>query len=128
MNRQQRLGIEVPEAITERQWQTTLQDRLVEEGWAWNHVYRMKTASGAWRTSTTAVGWPDLVALRAPHILAIECKGLKWKAEAGQIEWLERFQALPTGLAWLLSPKTTDWQLIANWLHAPWTAPDRVGW
>ena len=117
----------VPPAMSERVWQTTLQEGLKREGWAYQHVYRTKTAKGQWATSTTATGWPDLVALRGPHILAIECKAAKGRVGPHQVEWLARFHELDCGLAWLLSP-LDDWQAVADWLHTPEAAPRRHGW
>jgi Holliday junction resolvase len=73
-------------------------------------------------TSTTAIGWPDLVALKGEYVLAIEVKATKGVVGPQQIEWLERFAAIPTGLAWLLSPKA-DWQSVINWMHDPSKAP-----
>ncbi|MDE1904864.1 MAG: hypothetical protein KGH75_00250 [Rhodospirillales bacterium] len=117
-----------PEAMTEREWQSTLQDRLTEEGYLWQHVYRMQTARGTWRTSTTSVGWPDLVALRGEHVLAIECKKSPRDLPTDdQIKWLVAFTALPTGRAWVLRP-TDDWQAVANWIHQPWRSPEIHGW
>lgn len=113
--------------LSERAWQSILQDALTREGWGWNHIYRMRTASGQWRTSTTAVGWPDLVAIRPPHILALEVKADRGVIAPEQIEWLKRFAAIPTGLAWVLRPKD-NWQRVANWLHEPWKAPPTHGW
>ena len=116
-----------PPTQTEREFQTALQEVLGRERYAWQHVFRMQTAKGAWRTSTTANGWPDLVAFRGETLLAIECKGAKGRMEPGQVEWLERFHALGYAYAWVLRP-TDDLQAIANWIHRPATAPRRHGW
>ena len=116
-----------PPVQSEREWQTTLQKRLSEEGWLWQHVYRMQTARGNWRTSTTAVGWPDLFAIRGTDVLAIECKAKPSdKPTDEQIRWLSAIAAIPTGRAWVLRP-TDDRQKVANWLHDPWTAPSVFG-
>jgi Holliday junction resolvase len=119
----------VPPPLSERQFQDVLQQALTREGWSFNHIYRTKVASGAWRTSTTAVGFPDLLAVRGPHILAIEVKSAKGRVRPEQLEWLARFATIPTGLAWLLEPRM-DWQAISNWLHNPGaeTTPKIHGW
>jgi hypothetical protein len=109
--------------LSEREWQTTIQRGLTREDWTWQHVYRMQDPHGRWRTSTTAVGWPDLVCFRGAWILAIECKSAKGKATPQQLAWLARFAEIPTGRAWLLSPTATDWQALANWLRDPENAP-----
>jgi Holliday junction resolvase len=114
--------------LPEREFQKLLEKRLTEEGWAWQHIYRMKTASGQWRTSTTAVGWPDLVAIKGEYIIAIEVKGKAGRLEPAQVPWLERFAGIPTGRSWLLDSVRTDWQDIANWLAQPETAPRRHGY
>ena len=116
-----------PKVFNEREFQSILQEGLTREGWNWNHTYRMRTSSGAWRTSTTAVGFPDLLAIRPPHILALEVKADKGRMGPEQVEWLARFAALPTGLAWVLRPRD-NWQHVANWLHNPWKAPTIHGW
>jgi hypothetical protein len=113
--------------LTERQWQYVIQRALDKEHYRWNHVYRMQSAKGRWMTSTTAVGWPDIVALRPPYIIAIECKGVTTPIEPAQYPWLVTFSELPTGRAWVLRPQD-DWQRIANWLHDPETAPRIAGW
>jgi Holliday junction resolvase len=118
----------VPSHLSERQWQSTITKRLTEEGYRHQHVYRLRTSDGNWRTSTTAKGWPDIVALRGPYLLAIECKGPAGRIEPGQIEWLESFAEIPTGRGWLLAPDRTDWQALADWIHDPEHAPRRYGW
>ena len=116
-----------PPTPTEREFQSALQEALTRERYAWQHVYRLQTTKGAWRTSTTANGWPDLVAFRGETLLAIECKGAQGRMEPGQVEWLERFHGLGYAWAWVLRP-TDDLQQVANWLHRPETAPRRHGW
>lgn len=120
----------VPPEMNERDWQSVLQKGLTREGFLWNHVYRMRTASGAWRTSTTSTGWPDLVAVHpgTGWVLGIECKKApKDLPKPDQIEWLEAFAQIPTGRAWCLRPGD-DWQMVANWLHDPEHAPRTYGW
>lgn len=116
-----------PPKFSEREWQTILQEGLKREGWAWQHIYKMKTARGNWRTSTTAVGWPDLVAMRGPYVLALEVKADRGVLGADQLTWLKRFADIPTGLVWVLRPRD-NWQAVANWLHEPEKAPKRHGW
>jgi hypothetical protein len=116
-----------PPVLSERQYQSQIQQLLTREGWRWQHVYRMKDPHGRWRTSTTATGWPDLVCLRGEWILAIEVKAAKGKPTDIQLGWLAAFAAIPNGLAWLLSPKDNR-QQISNWIHAPGIADRRYGW
>jgi hypothetical protein len=116
-----------PAPLTERQWQTAIEDRLKAERYLYQHVYRMQTPRGGWRTSTTAVGWPDLVAIRDQWLVVIECKGAKGRVEPDQLTWLAGFAAIPTARVWVLRP-TDDWQDVANWIHQPEHAPRTFGW
>jgi hypothetical protein len=110
----------------ERAWQTVVQKALKREEYAWQHVYRLKTADGKWRTSTTASGWPDLVAFGHGAIIAMEVKGKDTPTTPAQLEWLHRF--LECGAyAWRLRV-IMDWQLLANMLAFPEDAPRRYGW
>lgn len=115
------------EVMNEKQWQKVLTERLKEEDYLVQHIYKLKTAAGTWRTSTTASGFPDLVAFRGGYVLAIEVKGPRGRARPEQIPWLETFADIPTGRAWLLDPIHTPWQDIANWIHRPETAPRTHG-
>lgn len=125
----------VPDVANERAWQTIIQEGLTREGWKWQHVFRLPVTRGGretWRTSTTAVGFPDLTAWRAPWSLACELKMHRAGTKAGepseaQVGWLETFARTPWGLAWVLRPED-DWQAIANWLHDPRRAPRIHGW
>lgn len=112
---------------SERDWQRTLVECFTTFGWAVQHVYRMPTKDGGYRTSTTAVGWPDLACFRGEWIVGCEVKGLRTTTQPGQEEWLERFAQIPTGRGWMLRPND-DWQQIANWIARPLTAPRRYGW
>lgn len=112
---------------TEKDWQRTLVEGFEHFGWAVQHVYLMPTKNGGYRTSTTAVGWPDLVCLRREWVVACEVKGIRTAVGPGQIEWLERFAEIPTGRAWMLRPQC-DWQAIVRWMAYPLQAPRRFGW
>ena len=117
-----------PAPMTERRWQTAIQDSLKREGFRYQHVYRSKLADGTFRTTTVAVGWPDLVAFKDIYVVAIECKKNRLsKATPQQLSWLETFRRIPTGYAWVLSADD-DWQQIANWLHDLTKAPKVHGW
>lgn len=109
-------------AVTpEREYQRTIVDLLGATGWEHSHTYPLRTQHG-WRTGTTAVGWPDLVALRGPWIVAIEVKSDTGRATTQQLDWLRRFAALDSGLAWLVAP-SLDIQTLARWLQYPQLAP-----
>lgn len=113
--------------LSEREWQYVIQGALDAEAYRWNHVYRMPTPHGGWATPTTSPGWPDIVAIRAPFILAIEAKGKRTPFKPGQPEWLATFAELPFGRAWVIRPQD-DWHMIAEWLRDPENAPRTYGW
>lgn len=118
---------DLPPEMTERKWQTTLQKGLTRTAWRWQHIFRMRTADGAWRTSTTAVGWPDLMAFREGWVLAIECKrSRKDYPTPDQLAWLAEIAQIPTGRAWVLRP-TDSWQDVANWIADPAKSPRIYG-
>jgi hypothetical protein len=116
--------------LTEKEWQKKLIKRLVKEHWAYQHIYRSKMHDGTWRTTTSAVGWPDLVALRDEWLLIIENKNPDRNLKVGPAQqlWLDRFALLPFSLVWVLDSTRTDWQDLANWLHRPDLAPRIHGW
>lgn len=112
---------------TERDWQRTLVEGFEHFGYAVQHVYAMPTKDGGYRTSTTAVGWPDLACFKNEWVIGCEVKGIKTAIGPGQVDWLERFAAIPTGRAWMLRP-TDDWEAIVRWMARPLEAPRRYGW
>lgn len=115
-----------PARVSERDWQKTLVVLLETLGWHVNHVFPLQTKHG-WRTGTTASGWPDLVALRGPWLVAIEVKSDKGKAEPDQLIWLQRFALLPCARSWILRPADSV-QAVARWLRDPESAPRVHGW
>lgn len=108
--------------ILEREWQATLVQLLERLGWSVNHTRPGRGKKGVWTTPTTAKGWPDLVCLRGPHLLAIECKGPATPVTPEQIEWLSRFSDLSCGCAWLLRPDAPIDE-VAHWMAYPAEAP-----
>ena len=104
-----------------------IQRRLTREGYRWQHVFRTRMQSGNWRTSTTAIGWPDLMAFRSGWVIAIECKSARGRTTTEQREWLAEIAQTPTGRAWVFSPKDS-WQDVADWIHRPERAPRIHGW
>ena len=115
---------------TEREFQTKIQEMLDREGWTWMYVRKMRTPDGRYLTGTSDSGWLDLFALRGPWILVIEVKvrnpKLKGVISDGQVKWLNLWHQTNV-LVWVLWPKDNR-QQIANWVHAPETAPKVYGW
>ena len=113
----------------ERPWQRTLVEALETFGYAVQHIYPLRTKNQGWRTSTTAKGWPDLVAIRGQWLIAIEVKGETTRIEDEQRAWLMRFAGLGSQhvRTWVLRP-TDDWGQIAAWIASPGLAPRIFGW
>lgn len=112
--------------LSETDWQKVLTNFMEERGWIVNHIGRARTASGDWVTPTTSSGWPDLLALRGPRLLAVEVKDRRKPVDPAQVAWLLAFSLQPTANAWVLRP-TMDWQEIAGWIVHPEIAPVTFG-
>lgn len=105
-------------------------EQAVEELFAWTgwsacHTFPLRTVQG-WRTPTTTRGWPDFVALRGRHVVAVEVKDGSGRLTPEQRVWLDRFADLDAGHAWLIRPG--DLQQMARWLHDPDNAPTIHGY
>lgn len=76
-------------AIKEREFQRALWQYAESHGWKCHYMYRsaQKLADGSYRGMGTA-GWPDVIAVRGPEMLAIECKTEKGAVRPEQQEWL----------------------------------------
>lgn len=116
-----------PAKVTERAWQTTIVETLELFGYAVSHTFPLRTKDG-WRTPTISPGWPDLIAVRAPRLLAIECKtDVAPKAiPLAQRAWLSAFASVPCARAWVLRPRD-DWPTIVEWVRHPKDAPRIYG-
>lgn len=117
---------QVPEAQTEREYQSSFQRLLTREGWLWVYVRRMRTPDGRWMTGTSDPGWLDILALRRGFVLAAEMKSATGKVRPDQLKWLKGWYE-SDAFAWVLNPKD-DRQQIANWVTYPESAPKRYGW
>lgn len=114
--------------MKERELQRKLVELLHEFKWHTMHVRPVLDAnSGQWTTTTSAKGWPDVVALRGIFVLAIEVKGERGKPTTQQLDWLARFAALPTGMAWVVWP-SSDLDRLAQLMAYPDEDGRRIGW
>lgn len=80
-------------AITERQWQGTVEKLLTAHGWHWYHASdnRPVTAkSGRKYIQNVKAGWPDLFAVKGPRLIAVELKREEGKTSPEQDEWLAK--------------------------------------
>jgi hypothetical protein len=78
-------------AITERQWQATVEKLMTAHGWHWYHATdnRPVTAkSGRKYVQNIRAGWPDLFAVKGPRLLAVELKREEGKTSREQDAWL----------------------------------------
>lgn len=110
----------------ERQFQKTLVDVLELFGYQVNHTFPLRTSQG-WRTGTTAIGWPDLTALRPPRMLAIEVKGEYTPLEEPQRAWLSLHALIPCARAWVIRPQDPPWPDVQAWIREPYPAPQAYG-
>ena len=53
-------------------------------------VYHVARVKGHLRNDT-AVGFPDLIMVKAPRVVVVECKSQKGTATAQQLEWIAAF-------------------------------------
>lgn len=109
----------------EREFQRTIVDLLDTFGYAVDHTYPLRTQHG-WRTGSTLVGKPDLLAIRPPRILAIEVKGEHTRVEPEQIACLSLFAEVPCARAWLIRP-SDPWSDLVAWVRRPKLAPATFG-
>ena len=85
-----------------------------DAGWLVNHTYRGRTAKGAWRTNTTAPGFPDLLMLRNGRMVVLELKMPGNHASDEQNRWVGLFQTVPGVEAFVVYP--ADWPEIVELL------------
>lgn len=88
----------MPEPLprTEKELQQRITKLAKDFGWLTNHTYRAKLDDGSWRTTTTAVGWPDLVLVHPQwgRLLVLEVKGPTGRPSPQQLEWIAAFQSV----------------------------------
>lgn len=120
-----------PAAVPERAWQATLVELLEAFGYAVEHTYPLMTRPKGsdrpvWRTGSTLKGKPDLIALRPPRLLAIECKTDVGRLDPAQRAVLSLYAGVPCARAWVLRPRD-PWPDIVEWVRRPKLAPAVFG-
>jgi VRR-NUC domain len=80
--------------VSERDFQAAVVEAARLLGWRVAHFRPARTAQG-WRTPVQAdgAGFPDLIAVRGPRLIAAELKSERGKLRPEQAQWLEAFQA-----------------------------------
>lgn len=71
--------------MTEAEWQRQVLDLAALHGWRAMHVRRSQARAGRWSTTTSVVGWPDLLLWRPGRVVAAELK-----AEGGRLSLEQR--------------------------------------
>lgn len=115
-------------ARPERDWQDTLVGAAEMFGYVSEHTYPLLTKGGFYRTGSTLKGKPDLVLLRPPRLLVIECKVTTAPSavKPEQRAVLSLYSRVPCARAWVLRP-SDPWDDIVAWLRRPATAPAAFG-
>lgn len=93
-----------------------VQDFARTAGWLENHTYRSRI-NGAWRTTTTGIGFPDHVFLKPGRLVVLELKMPGNTASDEQLRWIEWFATVPGCLARVVYP--ADWPWIVQALTQP---------
>lgn len=84
-------------AITEAQWQTTVNGILTAHGWTHYHAPDNKpivARSGRRYVQNVRAGWPDVFAVRGTRAVAAELKRETGTVAPEQDDWLERLGAV----------------------------------
>lgn len=111
---------------TEKDWQRTLVELLEMFGYTVEHTYPLLTKQGFWRTGSTLKGKPDLIAVRPPRLLAIECKVDRRKPRPEQVAVLSLYSRVPCARAWVLND-SADMAELQRWIRRPASAPAVFG-
>jgi hypothetical protein len=100
--------------VDERAFQNKVEDLAREAGWKVQHSYRGKAGKGgAWRTNA-AVGFPDLLLLKAGRLVVLELKMPGNEPTDEQNEWLALFQTVAGCEAYAVWP--AHWEHIVDLL------------
>jgi hypothetical protein len=111
----------------EKEHQARIQGWLHEAAYVVDHSYALPTTDGSWRTGSTWVGKPDLIAVRPPRVVVIEVKAKGGTASEQQIASLSLWSLVPCARAWLLPPGVVSDELVQAWIRRPGTAPAAFG-
>lgn len=93
--------------MTEAEFQRWVVDQAKAAGWTVNHTYRARTGKGgAWRTTATSVGFPDLTLLRAStgQLVFLELKAPGGRSTPEQRAWVAGLQQVEGVEAYIVSP------------------------
>lgn len=85
--------------MREREFQALIVEAAGYLGWRVYHTYDARRSQP---------GWPDLILLRPPVLLALELKTERGRVRPGQLEWLADLDQVPGVTARLVRPG--DWE------------------
>jgi hypothetical protein len=81
--------------MTEVAWQRMVCDLAELRGWRWHHQHYSKRSPA---------GWPDLVLVRGPRLVAAELKSERGRVRPEQRVWLDALAAVPGVETYLWRP------------------------
>lgn len=82
-------------SMTEVAWQRMVCDPAELRGWRWHHQHYSKRSPA---------GWPDLVLVRGPRLVAAELKSERGRVHPEQRVWLDALAAVPGVETYLWRP------------------------
>lgn len=82
-------------AMTEVAWQRMVCDLAELRGWRWHHQHYSKRSPA---------GWPDLVLVRGPRLVAAELKSERGRVRPEQRVWLDALAVVPGVETYLWRP------------------------
>ena len=82
-------------SITEEALQRAVVEEAQLRGWAVYHTYDSRRSSP---------GFPDLIMLRGPRLIAAELKAARGQPTQAQIDWLDRFAQVTEVESYLWNP------------------------
>ena len=100
---------------SEAEWQQTVMVTLQLCGWWCFHIQPsvVRTNADGSRRYATAVtpqgrGFPDLIAVRGPRLLLVECKTQRGVVSPEQRDWHQRLRLIPGVEVYVLRPSDAD--------------------
>ena len=97
-------AVEALSVITdETKFRQEIQKLAEAQGWLVSH-----TGKGRKYMTPAAKGFPDLVLVRPPHVLLLECKTDEGKPGPGQRKWISRIQRCDEISAFFVAPRDAE--------------------
>ena len=87
--------------MTEAQWQQIIIDAARALQWLVYHTYDSRRSNP---------GWPDLILVKPPRLIALEVKKEKGRVRPEQIAWIDALGQIPGVTAAIVRP--SDWDRV----------------